>query len=77
MLPWSLAILILILDQWTKLLIRHNFYYGEIRPVVDGFFNLVYVRNDGAAWNILSGESWVLISISIGCLLYTSDAADD
>ena len=39
-----------------KLLIRHNFYYGEIRPVVDGFFNLVYVRNDGAAWNILSGQ---------------------
>ncbi len=70
MLPWSLAILILILDQWTKLLIRHNFYYGEIRPVVDGFFNLVYVRNDGAAWNILSGQSWVLISISIGVLVF-------
>ena len=70
MLPWSLAIIILLFDQWTKSLIRYNFYYGESRPVIDNFFNLVYVRNDGAAWNILSGQSWLLIYISLGVLLF-------
>ena len=70
MLPWSLAILILVLDQWTKAWIRLHFSYGESRPIMDGFFNLVYVRNDGAAWNLLSGQSWLLITISLGVLLF-------
>lgn len=70
MLPWSVAILILVLDQWTKLLIRTTFMYGESRPIVDNFFHLVYVRNDGAAWNLLSGQSWLLIAISLGVLVF-------
>ena len=70
MLPWGLAILILVMDQWTKAWIRFHFSYGESRAVIDGFFNLVYVRNDGAAWNLLSGHSWLLITISLGVLLF-------
>ena len=69
MLPWSLAILILLVDQWTKAWIRLHFSYSESRAVIDGFFNLVYVRNDGAAWNLLSGQSWLLITISLTVLL--------
>ena len=70
MLPWSLAILILVMDQWTKAWIRFHFSYGESRAIIDGFFNLVYVRNDGAAWNLLSGHSWLLITISLGVLFF-------
>ena len=69
MLPWSLAILILLVDQWTKAWIRLHFSYSESRVIIDGFFNLVYVRNDGAAWNLLSGQSWLLITISLTVLL--------
>jgi signal peptidase II len=58
------------MDQWTKAWIRFHFSYGESRAVMDGFFNLVYVRNDGAAWNLLSGHSWLLITISLGVLLF-------
>ena len=64
-----LGLAILFLDQLTKQAVRTNFVYGESRPVIDGFFNLVYVRNDGAAWNILSGHSIVLILISLSVLL--------
>ena len=39
MLPWSLAILILVVDQWTKAWIRFHFSYGESRAIIDGFFN--------------------------------------
>ena len=57
------------MDQWTKAWIRLHFSYSESRVIIDGFFNLVYVRNDGAAWNLLSGQSWLLITISLTVLL--------
>jgi signal peptidase II len=64
-----LGLAVLILDQLTKQGIRASFVYGDSRPVIDGLFNLVYVRNDGAAWNLLSGHSIVLILISVVVLV--------
>ena len=64
MLAFVIGLLILILDQLTKQTIRSVFCYGDSRPVIENFFNLVYVRNDGAAWNLLSGHGIVLILIS-------------
>lgn len=69
MLVLLLGLAIVLLDQLTKHWIRGTFVYGESRPVIDGFFNLVYVRNDGAAWNILSGHGLVLILISVAVLV--------
>jgi len=69
MLILLLGLVIILLDQLTKQWIRSVFVYGESRPVIDGFFNLVYVRNDGAAWNILSGQSIILILISVAVLV--------
>ena len=60
---------ILFLDQLTKQAVRSSFSYGDSRPVIEGFFNLVYVRNDGAAWNILSGHGIILILISVAVLV--------
>ena len=64
-----LGLAILFLDQLTKQAIRAGFVYGESLPIIDGFFNLVYVRNDGAAWNILSGHGIILILISFAVLV--------
>lgn len=69
MLVFLIGLAILLLDQLTKQVIRANLVYGESRPVIEGFFNIVYVRNDGAAWNILSGQSIVLILISLAVLI--------
>ena len=69
MLILLLGFAVLFLDQVTKQAVRATFTYGESRPVIDGFFNLVYVRNDGAAWNILSGHSIILILISLAVLV--------
>ena len=69
MLALLIGLAIVLLDQLTKQWIRSIFVYGESRPVIDGFFNLVYVRNDGAAWNILSGQSIILILISVVVLV--------
>ena len=69
MLVLLLGLAVLVLDQLTKQGIRAAFVYGESTPVLEGFFNLVYVRNDGAAWNLLSGHSLILILISIVVLV--------
>jgi len=69
MLVLLIGLAILFLDQLTKQAIRTSFVYGESRPIIDGFFNLVYVRNDGAAWNILSGHGIILILISFAVLV--------
>lgn len=69
MLVLLLGLAVILLDQLTKQWIRSAFVYGESRPIIDGFFNLVYVRNDGAAWNLLGGHSMVLILISVAVLV--------
>jgi signal peptidase II len=51
-----LALVIVALDQWSKLEVLAAFRYGESRPVTS-FFNLVLVYNKGAAFSFLSGAS--------------------
>ncbi len=69
MLILIIGILVLFLDQLTKQAIRANLVYGDSIPVIDGFFNLVYVRNDGAAWNLLAGHGIILILISFSVMV--------
>jgi len=70
MLVLMLGLVVLIFDQLTKQAVRSHFVCGgESRPIIDGFFNLVFVRNDGAAWNILSGQGIILILISVSVLV--------
>ena len=64
LMPFILGVLILLLDQWTKYLVKTNLFYGESISIIDGFFNLVFIKNDGAAWNIMSGQRLILVLIS-------------
>jgi len=48
----GIAVLIAVLDQFTKVLVLGSFQYGESLPVTD-FFNLVRVHNLGAAFSFL------------------------
>src|SRR6266446_5145533 len=45
------------LDRWTKALIQIRFDLNESIPVIDGFFNITYVRNTGVAFGIFSSVS--------------------
>ena len=40
------------LDQWIKFYVHTHFSLGESVKVVEGFFNLTYVRNTGAAFGM-------------------------
>jgi len=56
-------------DQWTKHVVRDTFHYGESRPVIEGFFNLTYVRNTGAAWGMFGDYTHFLTGLSMVMLV--------
>ncbi|MEW6057787.1 MAG: signal peptidase II [Bdellovibrionota bacterium] len=45
---------IISLDQLTKHLVTQKFQLGESLSIIEGFFNLTYVRNPGAAFGLLA-----------------------
>lgn len=63
------GLFVLVADQLTKQWIRASFCYGDSHPVIEGFFNLVYVRNPGAAWGVFGGKSVLLALISLVVLV--------
>ena len=57
MLQWlGLAFIILLVDQFTKVLIVGYYHLGD-STAVTGFFNIVRVHNHGAAFSFLAGAS--------------------
>ena len=61
LLAWAVGLPLLILDQWTKFLVLDRFNANTTIPVIDGFFNLVLVKNKGAAWGMFHGQAVGLI----------------
>jgi len=51
------VLVIVVLDQVTKIYIDTHMTLHESIPVVQGFFNITYVRNPGAAFGFLAGAS--------------------
>lgn len=77
MLLWlGIALVVLLADQFTKLLIVGSFQLGDSQTVT-AFFNLVRVHNSGAAFSMLSTASgwqrWFFTGIGVvatGFILY-------
>ena len=53
-LGWVVSILVL--DQLTKMIVDRTMPLHHSIPIIDGFFNLTYVRNTGAAFGIFAGS---------------------
>src|SRR6266581_7872081 len=68
-----LAAATLALDRWTKALIQKRFDLNESISVIDGFFNITYVRNTGVAFGIFSSISSPAKSVLLS--LFTAFAA--
>ena len=56
-------------DQITKLAIITRFAHGDNLPVIQGLFDLRYVRNTGAAWGIFAGYNAPLVVLSVVMLV--------
>lgn len=72
--------LLLLLDQVTKAVVSARFREGEALPVIDGFFSLTYVTNKGAAWNLLEGQTWLLLAVAllvgVGAIVFIRQLAE-
>jgi signal peptidase II len=58
-----------VLDQATKLWIVQNFWLHEQRPIIPGYFDLVYFANTGAAFSAFTGNNTFFISLSFVALI--------
>lgn len=54
---------VIVLDVWTKWLVLQNLALHEARPVIENFFQLVYVQNTGAAFGIGAGSNSPLVPL--------------
>ncbi len=72
-LTWlAIALLVVVLDQFTKVLILGTFQYGD-SSVVTSFFNLVRAHNHGAAFSFLAGaggwQRWFFTALGVAAAL--------
>jgi signal peptidase II len=68
---WSIAVLGLVLDLWTKKAVFNLFLPRQIHSIqiIDGFLQLVEEQNPGAAFGIAAGRRYLLISVSVVALM--------
>ena len=59
------AIVILLLDQTTKAYVLNNVSVGEIFGELPYVADFIFVKNTGAAFSILSNNTWLLSAISV------------
>jgi len=64
------ALLIVCLDQVSKIAVHKSLRIYESVPVIEGFFNLVHVRNRGMAFGFMNRPDmdfgfWILVSATI------------
>jgi len=52
--------IIILVDQFTKGVVQDSFYLGESKTIIEGLFNLTYVKNKGAAFGMgASAPDWI------------------
>lgn len=60
-----IAILLVILDQVTKFLVRSTMALGDTMVLIPGWVDITYVKNTGAAFSAFPNSTMVLASISL------------
>ncbi len=63
------ALLVVWLDQLTKLLVLRSLGYTQEKIIIDGFFKLVHWANTGAAWSLFRGNNGLLAWVALLALV--------
>lgn len=65
---------IIALDQVTKVLVRAHIAFGEVIPIIGDWFRFTYVKNEGAAFSMFSGNQWVTVVLTsvllVACFIF-------
>ena len=62
---FGLAIVVVIIDQWSKWLIVKYMQVGQSIEIYPNLFYLTSHRNKGAAWGMLQGQMWLFFLLTI------------
>lgn len=64
-----LAAFLVVVDQCLKAVVNNKIELGKVIEVIKfgdvKVFSLTHIRNTGAAWSIMSGKTWFLVSLPI------------
>lgn len=63
-------LLILLADQYTKLVVQQDMIVGQSIPVIHRIFHFTYVQNTGGAFGILRGRTNLFIIVSIIVIIF-------
>ena len=63
------GIAVLVVDQYTKMLVAANFELGQSTEFIKGVIDFTYIHNTGGAWGMLSGYTWLLVSVTLIIML--------
>lgn len=58
------CIVLIAIDQLTKLVVLNSLKPVENVDIIKGFFSLTYVENRGAAFGMLEGGKWIFLAIT-------------
>lgn len=59
----TMVLMLVVIDQLTKFYIDSNFVLYQSLEVINGYFNITYIRNSGVAFGILSGFKGIVSQI--------------
>ena len=63
------GIVVLVADQYAKMLVAANFELGQSTEFIKGILDFTYIHNTGGAWGMLSGYTWLLVSMTLVIML--------
>lgn len=66
---FSTAFFVILLDQFTKFLIRNNLKFGDSIPIIKNIFHITYVTNTGSAFGLFKGFNLIFVLFSIAVII--------
>jgi signal peptidase II len=64
-----IAVLVVVLDQFTKQIVLRFLGYAQEKVVIEGFFKFVHWGNTGASWSLFRGNNGLLAGVALIALL--------
>ena len=60
----GVLLLVVLLDQITKMIVVKNMELGESVPLIKDVFHFTYILNEGAAFGMLADHRWIFLILS-------------
>lgn len=70
MLATIVIVLLVLLDQLVKYLVKTNIPLGTSVPFLPGILALAHIHNTGAAFSMLSGARWFFVILTVAFVIF-------